>query len=96
MQELDSGQEGLYRKEKRLGSKHQSLYNMQKRLYSDQDSTELHSERTVCASSRARICKCLMSAEPVFVNVYGAQELIPMDRFRQPMEPGGPVRQIGL
>ncbi len=34
--------------------------------------------------------------EPVFVNVYGAQELIPMDRFRQPMYIGGPVRQIGL
>ncbi len=34
--------------------------------------------------------------EPVFVNVYGAQELIPMDRFRQPMYTGGPVRQIGL
>jgi hypothetical protein len=24
-------------------------------------------------------------SEPVFVNVYGAQESIPMDRFRQPM-----------
>jgi hypothetical protein len=29
-----------------------------------------------------QLCVC---AEPVFVNVYGAQESIPMDRFRQPM-----------
>ncbi len=34
--------------------------------------------------------------EPVFVNVYGAQELILMDRFRKPMHTGGPVRQLGL
>ncbi len=33
--------------------------------------------------------------EPVFVNVYGAQESNPMNRFRHPMKPGGPVRQIG-
>jgi hypothetical protein len=26
-----------------------------------------------------------LRTEPVFVNVYGAQESIPMDRFRQPM-----------
>jgi hypothetical protein len=31
-----------------------------------------------------QICHC-MQPEPVFVNVYGAQESIPMDRFRQPM-----------
>jgi hypothetical protein len=29
--------------------------------------------------------------EPVFLNVYGAQESIPRNEFRQPMEPGGPV-----
>jgi hypothetical protein len=36
------------------------------------------------------------TSEPVFVNNYGAQESIPRDRFRQPMQPGGPVRQIGM
>ncbi len=30
--------------------------------------------------------------EPVFLNVYGAQESIPRNEFRQPMQPGGPVR----
>ncbi len=30
--------------------------------------------------------------EPVFLNVYGAQESIPRNEFRQPMFPGGPVR----
>ncbi len=34
-------------------------------------------------------------SEPVFVNVYGAQESIPINRFRQLMKPSGPVRQIG-
>jgi hypothetical protein len=34
--------------------------------------------------------------EPVFVNNYGAQESIPRNRFRQPMSPGGPVRQVGF
>ncbi len=36
--------------------------------------------------------------EPVFVNVYGDQESIPLFRIRfcQPMQHGGPVRQIGL
>ncbi len=34
--------------------------------------------------------------EPVFVNVYGAQESIPKNRFRQPMQPDRPVRQIEL
>ncbi len=34
--------------------------------------------------------------EPVFLNVYGAQESIPRFRFRQPMLHGGPVRKIGL
>jgi hypothetical protein len=34
--------------------------------------------------------------EPVFVNVYGAQESIPRNRFRQPLYTGGPVRQIGF
>jgi hypothetical protein len=28
------------------------------------------------------------SPEPEFVNVYGAQEWIPKNRFRQPMQPG--------
>ncbi len=31
-------------------------------------------------------------SEPVFLNVYGAQESIPRNEFRQPMLPGGPVR----
>jgi hypothetical protein len=35
-------------------------------------------------------------SEPVFVNVYRAQESIPRNRFRQPMQPDGPVRKIGL
>ncbi len=35
-------------------------------------------------------------SEPVFVNVYGAHESIPMNPFRQPMLPGGAVRKIGL
>ncbi len=33
---------------------------------------------------------------PEFVNVQGAQEQIPRNRFRRPMQPGGPVRQTGL
>ncbi len=32
------------------------------------------------------------SSEPVFLNVYGAQEQIPRNEFRQPMQPGEPVR----
>ncbi len=31
----------------------------------------------------------ISTAEPVFVNVYGAQESIPRNRFRQLMQPGG-------
>jgi hypothetical protein len=31
------------------------------------------------------VYKTQFSPEPVFVNVYGAQELIPRNRFRQPM-----------
>ncbi len=31
--------------------------------------------------------------EPVFLNVYEAQELIPRNEFRQPMQPGGLVRK---
>jgi hypothetical protein len=34
----------------------------------------------------------VISAEPVFLNVYGAQESIPRNEFRQPMYPGGPVQ----
>jgi hypothetical protein len=30
--------------------------------------------------------------EPILLNVYGAPELIPRNEFRQPMQPGGPVR----
>ncbi len=37
-----------------------------------------------------------LSTEPVFVIVYGAQESIPRNRFRQSMWLGGPVRKIGL
>ena len=33
------------------------------------------------------------SPEPVLLNVYGAPELIPRNEFRQPMQPGGPVRK---
>ncbi len=40
---------------------------------------------------------CVLSqSEPVCVNVYGAQESIPRNRFRQPMQPDGPVRKIEL
>jgi hypothetical protein len=35
-------------------------------------------------------------SDPVFVDVYGAQELIPSNRFHQSMSLGVPVRQIGL
>ncbi len=40
---------------------------------------------------RTSDCQCLSrnSPEPVFLNVYGAPELIPRNEFRQP---GGPVR----
>ncbi len=37
-----------------------------------------------------------VDTEPVFVNVYGAQESTPRNQFRQPMQPGRPVRKIGL
>jgi hypothetical protein len=33
-----------------------------------------------------------VETEPVLLNVYGAPELMPRNEFRQPMEPGGPVR----
>jgi hypothetical protein len=36
------------------------------------------------------------TSEPVFVIVYGAQESIPRNRFRQSLLLGGPVRKIGL
>ncbi len=32
----------------------------------------------------------------IFVNVYGAQESVPRNRFRQPMYPGEPVQLVGL
>jgi hypothetical protein len=32
-------------------------------------------------------------SEPVFVNVYGAQESIPRNRFRPPMQPFWPVQK---
>ncbi len=35
----------------------------------------------------------LHCTEPEFLNFYGAQESIPRNQFRQPMYPGGPVRQ---
>ncbi len=38
----------------------------------------------------------LLAPEPEFVIVEGAQESISRNGFRQPMYPGGPVRQIGL
>ncbi len=36
------------------------------------------------------------STEPLFVILYGAQESVPRNRFRQPMWLGGTVRKIGL
>jgi hypothetical protein len=33
------------------------------------------------------------SPEPVFLNVNGAPELIPRNKFSQPMKPGGPVQK---
>ncbi len=36
------------------------------------------------------------ATEPVFIYVYGDQESILINRFRQPMQPAGPVRQLGL
>ncbi len=36
------------------------------------------------------------NTEPEFVKVWGAQESIPRNRIRQPMEPGGPVRHSYL
>jgi hypothetical protein len=33
-----------------------------------------------------------LKPEPVFLSVYGAQESILRNEFRQPMQPGGPVR----
>ncbi len=35
----------------------------------------------------------LLCTEPVLLNVYGAPELIPRNEFRQPIQPGGPVRK---
>jgi hypothetical protein len=40
--------------------------------------------------------KCSIRNEPIFVNVFEAQESIPINRFSQPMKLGGPVREIGL
>jgi hypothetical protein len=41
--------------------------------------------------------KCTVSySELVFVNIYGVQESIPINRFRQPTSPCGPVQQIGF
>jgi hypothetical protein len=40
--------------------------------------------------------KCSIRNEPIFFNVFGAQESIPINRFSQPMKLGGPVRQTGL
>jgi hypothetical protein len=34
----------------------------------------------------------LTATEPVFLNDYGAPEMIPRNAFGQPMCPGGPVR----
>ena len=31
--------------------------------------------------------------KPIFLNVYGTQESIPRNEFRQPKQPGGPVRK---
>jgi hypothetical protein len=50
----------------------------------------LHSERMLLQYLETRNL-CIVqaingqNAEPVFVNVYGAQESIPRNRFRQPM-----------
>jgi hypothetical protein len=34
----------------------------------------------------------LLYSEPVFLNVYEGQESILLNQYRQPMQPGGPVR----
>jgi hypothetical protein len=39
-----------------------------------------------------RLCVFANRTEPVFLKDYGAQESIPRHQFRQPMQPGGPVR----
>jgi hypothetical protein len=36
------------------------------------------------------------ATKPVFENVYGAQESIPRNLFRQPIQLDGPVRKIGF
>jgi hypothetical protein len=46
-------------------------------------------------TSRLGTGKPLTSFYSVFVNVNGSKASIPMNRFRQPMWPDGPVRQIG-
>ncbi len=51
---------------------------------------EVHLERQCPAHNWFLYSK----TEPVFLNVYGAQESIPRNEFRQPMYPGGPVRQL--
>ncbi len=63
---------------------------------------ELAIEKTIALSRGSKLVLVkkeiwvTLQSEPVFVNVYGAQESIPRNRFRQPIEPGGPVRQIGF
>jgi hypothetical protein len=44
-------------------------------------------EKEICTDViKSRLLKSSnLPPEPVFVNVYGAQESIPMDRFRQPI-----------
>jgi hypothetical protein len=44
------------------------------------------------SSDWIRFSRVVRNSEPVFLNVYEAQESIPRNEFRQPMKPGGPVR----
>jgi hypothetical protein len=58
-----------------------------------------HSAQLTFQSTRVN-CTCSVCfrfnsalAEPVFLNVYRGQESIIRNRFRQPMQPGGPIRK---
>jgi hypothetical protein len=42
-------------------------------------------ESVTLAVTDQRLGYCATNSEPVFLNVYGAQELIPRNEFRQPI-----------
>ncbi len=59
------------------------------------DSIERESQlmrKPLFAHRQVRQLICILHTELVFLNVYGAQESISRNEFRQPMLPGGPVR----